>query len=1680
MDRRARITIVSAIGTAVLFILIISSIRSQSVTESQFIPSITANSEIAYYGHKYANYSNIIISVKKEISCEWKPDVIDDGWKNCEAVFDVENLNNIKPVISVPNLNFSFKNFTLRNIVINFSNISVLYNETFINRTRQAINITNGDGNNITIINTTETIIQFARRSYSNFTSVPLSINTSIPFAVKISFELPKYQQNSFNFTINRTGFSGFIDPDVSACGTLGVANSVYTLIQDVSSSGTCFTITADNITFNGNNSVINYNTGGSSGFYGIYIFQANNTFIKNFKDINLSSFPVSDSYAVYFLRARNGTLFNNSVTTRGNSSHIIVLTQSPNSRIEGNILRYRTGAVECEGECPVPLASYGILLNSNSHNVSIISNDLLTEGDSTNGNGFYSIGILNLNITKNNLTIGLSSDIQNEGIFLSAGTNSSIIYSNNIYEKSTNADGIFLSNSHYNNITSNNVTSDLGIGINLVSTDSNNIIFNNNITTASTSGHGIIIDTNSITNNISSNNITLTGGTTDGIRVTGAGNKYNIIENNFILARASSSVGIRISGSNNNTYTGNIINMLNINSPGLLFTGSSTNNTIRNIYILTNGSGSNATSLSNTIKEAHNFTIVDSYLNSTNAFDFSVGRLIDGGEWNLTNVTGKSSVLNVSWNTGGNGTLNLHWYLDAFANYTNGSVASNANISSWNVNNLYQFSQLTGANGRITRQTLLEYKRNETSGTNYTYYSNYTVNATSPNGAENLTQSWNMTTNRDLVFTFLVSPNINSCQILGQANTVYYLTQNVSSNGTCFTITANNITLDGNISKITYGINGTGGQYGIYVTGYNKTTLKNLRIEEGNNSGSVKHAIYFINVNNATIYNNTIRTNTTSSYGIIIEEDGSFNNISNNNISISGTGASGIFWEVGGNQFVSGNIINTSGLNSPSIQFGGSSSNIIIDNNIYSNGTGFVFDGNNNKFNNNTLIITGGNGIQLNGGNNNTLSNFSIVASYVSSHGILFGNTNNNATFYNGRINASHPSSNDTQFGATSSGILNFTNVTLANNKIGFASGSTARLNVHWYVDALANYPNGSFAGNTNITGYNVSKSIAFSQLTGSNGRIARQTVLSYWRNATVFSDQNNYTFNATLVDGSQNLSQSWNISTNRDLLFTFSDIYPVITINSPANNSIESIPDAILNWSVQDDSNSNEIFVWASNTSTNLGNEVGDYLVYHRKSQANGTYTYNFTAVPTVNGNDIVLLLHFDNLSSYGENATFARDFGNNATCTGSACPSFNETGFFAGAFEYDGVNDSMKITNSQSINLSSESFTYAFWFYSRSGGTQDIIAKHPGTAATTGSGYRVLISSVAATGFSAVVANGTDNYRGDSGTNNCRAGNIWCHLAVTVNRTNSIMTMYINGVVVNSTPIMTSGPVGNTLDLYVGSNSSGTSRFFNGTLDELVIWNRSLAASEITELYNLTLGRFYYWKVNATDSAGNTNTSGIYQFNLTIQVFKRNIANILSLSSLGGKAGGFLRISSQLIDVNDAFTKAIYVLRVIAQLADINDAVFRVFKALRGISQLADVNDAVFRIIAGLRNIVQVTDISDTTFKVFVGLRNIVQVTDINDAIARFISIPRAISQIVDINDTVFRILAGFRNVAQTANINDSVARLFSGFRNAAQLLDINDAVFRVYGALRASTLNLDINDNVIKAFRGFRVI
>src|SRR3989344_3410636 len=188
--------------------------------------------------------------------------------------------------------------------------------------------------------------------------------------------------------------------------------------------------------------------------------------------------------------------------------------------------------------------------------------------------------------------------------------------------------------------------------------------------------------------------------------------------------------------------------------------------------------------------------------------------------------------------------------------------------------------------------------------------------------------------------FDWVVDPteDVSTCRLLNLANTVYNLTNNVSSTTTCFNVTASNVTLECNRYTINYSTRDSS-YSGIY-SNQNFTTIKNCIIMGGTHTGNSSIAIAFINAGNGTINNNTIAASGNFSYGLVLSSSGSSDNtFSSNTITISGASGIGIYLPLSASNTFSSNTITILGASANGIYLSSSASNTFSNNTITTSG---------------------------------------------------------------------------------------------------------------------------------------------------------------------------------------------------------------------------------------------------------------------------------------------------------------------------------------------------------------------------------------------------------------------------------------------------------------------------------------------------------------------------------------------------------------------------------------------------------------------------------------------------------------------------------------------------------------------------------------------------------------------
>ena len=199
-------------------------------------------------------------------------------------------------------------------------------------------------------------------------------------------------------------------------------------------------------------------------------------------------------------------------------------------------------------------------------------------------------------------------------------------------------------------------------------------------------------------------------------------------------------------------------------------------------------------------------------------------------------------------------------------------------------------------------------------------------------------------------------------------------------------------------------------------------------------------------------------------------------------------------------------------------------------------------------------------------------------------------------------------------------------------------------------------------------------------------------------------------------------------------------------------------------------------------------------------------------------------VLLMHMNEASGVIED--FSGE-GNNGTVTGA---TYSASGKLNTALSFDGDGDCVSLTSSP-INPFGN-YAVSLWYNSNDVTTFSIPLSYyeDGGAADPAPEIRFTNGEVIARISNEADANFIISYITEI--------NVWHHVLITKN--NNDFRLYYDGLQVNSTTL--SGTVVTPQYFRIGCRNygSGDVNSIDGTIDEVAIWNRSLSASEISEIY------------------------------------------------------------------------------------------------------------------------------------------------------------------------------------------------------------------------------------------------
>ncbi len=246
--------------------------------------------------------------------------------------------------------------------------------------------------------------------------------------------------------------------------------------------------------------------------------------------------------------------------------------------------------------------------------------------------------------------------------------------------------------------------------------------------------------------------------------------------------------------------------------------------------------------------------------------------------------------------------------------------------------------------------------------------------------------------------------------------------------------------------------------------------------------------------------------------------------------------------------------------------------------------------------------------------------------------------------------------------------------------------------------------------------------------------------------------------------------------------------------------------------------------VFSW-----TPASGQAGEYAITFVASdgQEQTSETITVTVYESSPIDDLVLDMRFDDDPADG--VLDSSSYNNHGDTFSTAYPAMSD-----GAYDFDGNNDYISIQDSPSLNV--DTITLSAWIYVDAyKKDQRIISKEIGKFAPYSS-YTMLLSGAGRRKLE--FRAGIDGRRTRVASNADIPLRQWTHVAATYDGTK--VTLYINGKI-DKTYTNISGPIQDIDNPVLIGASQFYTRFFDGKIDDVKIYNRALSSSEILTLTN-----------------------------------------------------------------------------------------------------------------------------------------------------------------------------------------------------------------------------------------------
>ncbi len=387
-------------------------------------------------------------------------------------------------------------------------------------------------------------------------------------------------------------------------------------------------------------------------------------------------------------------------------------------------------------------------------------------------------------------------------------------------------------------------------------------------------------------------------------------------------------------------------------------------------------------------------------------------------------------------------------------------------------------------------------------------------------------------------------------------------------------------------------------------------------------------------------------------------------------------------------------------------------------------------------------------------------------------------------------------------------------------------------------------------------------------------------------------------------------------------------------------------------------------------------------------------------------------------------------------------------NITGYIESGATFDGVNDYIAVNDSISLDMYNET-SISVWFNTAKTINPRVVLV----------GKHYLEYEIVANPSGCIhtySANGLGGY--DEGITVCIDGNLssgetdwlvnkWYNVVWTLNK--SLEKVWVNGVYLGNYTKGHNGSQPGTHKFEIGRRADpNAGLYFNGTIDEVRIYNRTITAEEAVQIY----------QSNENDKTCTMDTTASFT--------RSNVVTLIMQSSVNRLSKVILFINQNL-NMNNVVNRIYFGIRTIVQNINLEDVVTRLSRIFRLFAQmigLSPISDSEADMMRSLNLTIGVDEGFDTTL---VARRGIVDTFTINTVITRTVAMFRIISQSVNVLTVITTNVTQtfqqiFVNIAQSLNVNTMIDRTSYIFRFLTQAITFVLNIFVSTGTLTPATI------------------